>query len=219
MTRPAPIPRLLAALALAAIAPLTACRTTVGGYLEDRGNDTLDIFPFSAASGPGLYFGARVTELFGTALGYESTRRHGWRRANWLDRNDYAKLERPVSWDETAHGFLVFWGRTDDRRPKDKEKWYRGNTLFVIPLDYGSVVKRQAGGDKAQYFGIQDVTLDLDPETCLDCEAEIHLGFFGLRFGLSPVQLADWLLGWFTIDFTGDDRNARYPPERAESRP
>jgi hypothetical protein len=202
-----------------AILPLTSCRTSLGGYLEDRGNDTLDMFPFSVATGPGLYAGARATAFFGTALGYESTRRHGWRRSNWLDRKSAEALERPTSWDENSHGFVIFWGRTDDRRPKDKEKMYLGNSLLLVPLSYGSIVKRKVGGEQAQYFGVQDVKVDIDLGTCLDCEVELHLGYFGFRLGLSPVQFADWLTSWFEVDFARDDRNLRYPPEDPASRP
>lgn len=204
---------------LVALLALTACQTTLGGYLEDRAHDTLDVFPMSVGTGPGLYAGVRVTAFFGTAIGLESTHRHGWRRANWNSRNTYEELARPGSWDESAHGLLLFWGRSNDRRPKDKEKYYLGNALFVIPLDYGTVVKRSSSGEKPTGFTLQDVQFDVDLGTSLDCEAEIHLGYVGLRFGLSPVQLADWLAGWFQVDFADDDRNARFPETEAESRP
>jgi hypothetical protein len=45
-----------------------------------------------------------------------------------------------------------------------------------------------------------------------DIEVEVSAIFVHVRFGLSPGELADALLGIFTIDIAGDDRGQKPPP-------
>lgn len=193
--------RFTASAALAALASIGACRTSASGYFADRLNDTIDMIPFSIASGPGLYFGARATALAGVAVGYAETTRAGWRRRpTWTAHPD--ELAGFRVWSETAKGLTLVWDRTNDPPPG------AGNL--------GPVPARTLGGPWAYSLG-------LDPGTALDAELEAHLGYVGLRIGASPLQAIDWLLGWFLLDAAGDDLHRRLegktfpaPPPPAE---
>lgn len=39
----------------------------------------------------------------------------------------------------------------------------------------------------------------------LDVEGTAHFGLLGVRAGVSPIQVVDFVLGWFGIDLVGDD--------------
>jgi len=176
MVRPAII--LLLAL------PLGACRTSTGRYFHNRLEDTLDALPVSVAWGPGLYASARATRYLGTAVGAADTSRFGW---VWRERaNEDDPPTSPsgfASVEEGALGILVGWERWGG--PTQRV----GNVLFVVPK------KPKGYGENA-----------VGPSDLLDLELEVHLALVGLRAGISLVQLADWLLGWFTADFLHDDR-------------
>ena len=38
-----------------------------------------------------------------------------------------------------------------------------------------------------------------------DVELEVHLLAVGIRVGLAPIEVIDWLGGWFFLDLMGDD--------------
>jgi hypothetical protein len=167
---------------------LGACRTNFGGYVADRVNDTVDIVPFSVASGPGFYVGARLTVIAGVGVGYAETSRAGWRRRPvWTD--DPEKLAGFRRWHEREKGFVVFWDRTDDPEPG------AGNLGVVVPA-----YTRESAWD---------YRLGFEPGSALDAEVEVHLFYVGLRVGVSPLQAIDWLAGWFLLDPAGDDLHNR----------
>ena len=39
-------------------------------------------------------------------------------------------------------------------------------------------------------------------------ELDVHLFVVGTRVGVSPMEIFDWVLGWFTLDPVGDDQSA-----------
>lgn len=182
-----------AATLLLALSP-SACQTSTGKYLHHRLSDTLDVVPVSVAWGPGLYASARATRYFGTAIGIEETSRFGWFRQQHVEPEDSAARAGTFrSSDEGALGILVDWERWGGTPPRE------GNVLFVVP--------KEPKGFGESALGSGDL---------LDLELELHVALVGLRAGVSPVQLADWLLGWFTVDVLNDDRSAS--PE-ARTRP
>jgi hypothetical protein len=187
MTLPA---RLLANAPVLALAVLGACRTTARGYFEDRLHDTADILPFSVGSGPGFHVGARATAFLGTGVGYAETSRWGWGHRP-ADAEDPASLAGSRSWHETEKGFVVYWVRDGDPPPG------AGNAGFILPIREDE----------------RGMSLHLEPGSALDAEVDVHLGYVGFRIGLSPIQLIDWLLGWFTLDFARDDLNGRLEGE------
>jgi hypothetical protein len=44
-----------------------------------------------------------------------------------------------------------------------------------------------------------------------DAEVCAHLIFLGARLGISPGELADFILGWFGVDIAGDDQRGAVP--------
>src|SRR5262245_6103718 len=177
--------RLPIALLLTALA---GCRTSASGYFDDRLRDTIDILPVSVASGPGFYVGARLTAFLGTGIGYAETSRAGsYRRPAWPE--EASELVNFRQWHEHEKGLVVLWTRDADPTPG------AGN-IVVLP-----VVDEQ-DDFRFRFF--------LEPGSALDVEAEVHLFYFGFRIGVSPVQLLEWLVGWFTLDPLGDDVNARF---------
>ncbi len=171
---------------------LAGCRTTVGGYFEDRLYDFVDIVPVNVSWGPGFYVGARATALAGVGIGYSETTRAGsHRRPTWSD--DPFELVNFRTWDETQKGVAVLWTRDADPNPG------AGNILIVPVIDRENDWRFRAW---------------IDPGSALDAEAEFHLVWVGLRIGASPIQALDWLLGWTTLDVLGDDLNGRFEGRR-----
>jgi hypothetical protein len=186
-----------------------ACRTTTGGYFEDRLNDTIDMVPFSVAVGPGFYVGARATAIAGVGIGYDNTHRAGWKH-RIANASDPQNLKGFKSWDETEAGVLIGWVRTADPGPLSAATAARpsprngppqatgaGNVLFLAPAQCDGHVENWT-------LGLTDVG------SALDAEVSIHLGIVGFRIGASPLQVLDWLVGWTTLDVLNDDLNARF---------
>ena len=178
-----------AAPLLACVLLLAACRTSARGYFSDRLEDTVDMVPFSVATGPGFYVGARATAIAGTGIGWAKTHRAGWRRRKaWADHP--AELVTFRDWREREKGVLLAWDRSSDPEPG------AGNLGVVVPAI-----------DEDDDFGYRPY---VDLASALDAELEAHLFYVGLRIGASPVQIVDWLLGWTTLDILGDDRENRF---------
>ena len=177
------------ALALALTA-LTSCQTsgrglTENSFLEDRLNDTIDILPISFSAGEGIYAGVRITSFFGTGIGYAETERFGWARRTPVEGEaPEESLRGYVEWPEETYGAVLFWQRSDDPAPG------AGNNAFFIPMR-----NTPSPSD----------TIDLG--SLLDVEADLHLWLIGARIAISPVEFADWLVGWGGIDFLHDDLN------------
>lgn len=168
-----------------AAAGLTGCSSR--GYLADRGRDTLDMIPFSVATGPGIYGGARVTQFAGTGLGYAETNRTGWgKRGDGHEGPLPDALASPSNWDEKSWGWGLMWERDHDPAPA------AGNMFFFVPFVDPNTPERV-----------------FDVGTLLDVEAGVHFLVFGIRAGVSPVQFADWLAGWGNVDFLNDDLSRR----------
>jgi len=173
---------------------LTSCRTSTRGYFEDRLHDTLDWIPCSVAAGPGFYVGARATSFLGTGVGYAETNRAGLhRRSAWPE--DPFELVNARTWSEKEKGLVILWTRDGDPKPG------AGN-LLIPPVV-----------DEKNDFGFRAF---IDPGSLLDAEVEAHIIYLGIRIGASPIQIIDWLLGWATLDFLGDDLNARFEGKPAK---
>jgi len=177
------------ALLLLACLLAPACKTSFGGYLSDRLEDTVDIVPFSVGFGPGFYVGARATAFAGTGIGWASTHRIGWRRRSpWPE--EAAGTLTFLDWHEREKGLVLAWDRSSDPLPG------AGNFLVVLPAY-----------DPDGTLGYRAI---LDAGSVFDLELEVHVGLVGIRIGVSPMQAIDWLFGWTTFDLFGDDRYGRF---------
>lgn len=172
-----------ATLALALL-PALGCQSD---YARNRLYDALDIVPASVGAGGWVYTGVRVTSFLGTGIGAAETDRVGWCRRT---PDAPADLRGPrTQWHEQATGIVFIWTRDDDPWPG------AANLFFVVP---------QRNALRFNLFHDRPGNDFIDWGSLLDVEAELHAGV-GLRIAFSPVQLADWLLGWFGIDLLGDD--------------
>ncbi|MBI3818671.1 MAG: hypothetical protein HY286_08280 [Planctomycetes bacterium] len=184
---------------------VSCARSTTGGYWADRLNDTVDMIPLSVSVGPGLYAGVQVTSFFGTGVGYaEETSRVGWfptKSYNADARGGLVRFGRLEGWQCGFVFACMGMGLSSDSNAMIDAS--TGNTFFFFP-----VVPVHCGGD-----------IYYDAVSVLNISANVHIGIVGIHAGISPVNVVDWLLGWFTIDIAGDDMNARFPEPVPASRP
>ncbi len=178
-------------------------------YWKSRALDLWDVLPVSVQKGGGLSASAGVTPFVRTGLGFyfstEPPNSYGMALGRW----------GPV-WKENGYHFLVAtveeqelegdpWpGGPDGRYCNPDEKKLarsRMNLLVVLPVD----PDHEAGGHFAR--------VRFPPwYSWLDSEAEVFVLFFGIRVGVSPLQLVDFLAGFLGLDPLGDD----VPPRPAE---
>ncbi len=168
-----------------------AAEAAAPSYWECRVQDFLDVIPFSVGVGPGLHVGTRLPFL-GPALGATwETDRFGWGMSP-------GAWPRAGQWHEHGElGLLVSSSRSTDGR---------GYDIAYVPFGPWSNQDGEGG---------------FEWPLSLDVEASVHLGYLGVRAGVSPLQLVDFVLGWFGADLGGDDGPAHARPiNRAwQSRP
>ena len=160
-------------------------------YLKNRGNDALDIMDI------GISVNDRIEPQFGLyfdffnilPLGYSNvegkTIGMGNRQAGWLYYTD-------ESWG------VIVWG---------KEKKGLGE---LNPLDPHRTREDQRDAKEWPRYNVGLVRMlgeDDSPPTLqfIECQRVLHLGWIGFFAHLRPVDLADFILGWATLDIAGDD--------------
>ncbi len=166
-------------------------------YLKNRGNDALDIMDL------GISVNDRIEPQFGLyidffnilPLGYSNVEGKciglGNRQAGWLYYAD-------KSWG------VIFWG---------KEKKALGE---LNPLDPHRTREDQRDTKEWPSYNVGLVRMfseDDSPPTLqfIECQRVLHLGWIGIFFHLRPVDLADFIVGWTTLDIAGDDHIKQSP--------
>jgi len=116
-------------------------------------------------------------------------------------------------------------GRRDERHEPQDRGWGRHPPIvreslgaFIVPqsrrwLDFGDLRREQGDPDPIDLLGAPDrATLWQSrregrpaPRAWDLFEVDIFAGVVGVRLGLRPVEFADFVLGWLTIDVLGDD--------------
>ncbi|MBI3818936.1 MAG: hypothetical protein HY286_09630 [Planctomycetes bacterium] len=190
-----PILRIVLLIIIPALA-FTSCKTSAGAYFQDRLNDFVDVIPVSVAAGPGLFASVRATVMVGTGIGYAEAWRAGVRLPDESHRK-YDDLARYQVWREEEVGLGILWFHQDTSEPD----WGGMGNFLIFAFPPGG----SCGSSHFHFI------------SALDVEAGIHLGIVGLRVGVSPGQLIDFLLGWTTLDIASDDRESR--SELATDRP
>lgn len=149
------------------------------GYWAARLQDLLDVLPISFGAGTGVYVGARVPML-GAGLGWtEEVDRYGWATAP-------VRATRAGSWRETGQlGLLFSMSRCSAEG---------GYDLACVPIGP---------------FENQDGSGGMLWTMWADVEAEVHLGFIGVRLGFSLMQFLDLFTSAFGWDMVGDDQPSR----------
>jgi hypothetical protein len=191
-------------LLLAVLFSLVGCAGSKR-YLASRSLDLWDVIPFSAQRGGGLAASVRITPFAQTGLGwynltgdFAGTNGFGMGPGRWGPR-----------WYEGGVHLLLFsldyqeqrgepWpggpdGRYQQLSTPEKTIRSSGNFLIFLP---GPGAMEAPPGTSARiprwYFWP-------------DCEAQVFVIFIGLRVGLSPAQLVDFLAGIIGLDPLGDD--------------
>jgi hypothetical protein len=167
------------------------CLSSGCAYLKNRGNDALDIMDL------GFTVNDRIEPQIGLyidffnilPLGYSNVEGKiigfGNRQAGWLDHADN-------SWG------VIFWGREmkalGEFNPKDPHRTRKDQRDLTQWPYYNVGLARMISED------------DIPPTPqFIECQRVFHFGWIGFIAHLRPVDLADFILGWTTLDIVGDD--------------
>ncbi len=191
--------RRLSILAGAALLVLSAVGCDSKTYFKDRGHDFLDVFSVDVAGGAGVGVHGKAA-IFNTGLGYgqmyhaglmENHNAHNWFavrpevQSDVIIRTNSGQMKgEPSPW---TGPFQLNWLKSADRM-NNKKCWF-----IHVP------------GMKAESAEPEMAWWDI-----LDLELSANL-LIGARAGARPGQFFDFILGWFTVDFTGDDTVEKAP--------
>mgnify|MGYP006281273005 FL=1 len=165
--------------------------TTGCSYMKDRGNDALDIMDigFSVNDRIEPQFGLYLDFFNILPLGYSNVEGKalalGNRQAGWLYHAD--KSWGVIGWGKEMKALGEFNPENPHRaRPdqRDIDHWPYYNVGAVRMIDE-----------------------DDAPPTVqfIECNRILHIGWVGFFAHLRPVDLADFIMGWTTLDIVGDD--------------
>ena len=175
-------------------ASLAGCNSNA--YFKDRGHDFLDMFSVDVAGGAGLGLHGKAA-IFNTGLGYGQMYHAGLMENGPGTHNWFAV--RP----EQQLDVIV---RTNSSVMKGEPSPFNDNPFQGTWLQKGE----KASSHKCLLVYVPG----MDPATAeptmkwwdvLDAELSANALVVGARAGLRPGQMFDFVLGWFTVDFTGDD--------------
>ena len=168
-------------------------------YWKDRGHDFVDMFSVDVAGGAGVGVHGKAT-IFHTGLGYGQMYHAGLLQNGPGMRNDFGmrpevqadaiirKSEGALNGEPNAfkdNPFMITWLKSKDRTNNER-CWF----IHVPGMDKASAEPNTKWWD------------------VLDCELAANAAVVGARAGVRPGQVFDFILGWFTVDFTGDDKMA-----------
>ena len=190
-------PRRSAVIASAALVMLLS--SSGCAYLWDRGRDFTDIFGFDAGVGLGLGVDAQVSIYI-----------HAGITAYRMEKATLTAREVD-RWEEVGFAPLVgriilYYNKTEPRSRYDsKEDWpdaIRGGLLASPPIVnelLGTVQYRTTG------YEVPARNREAPWINALDVDVGVALIAVSVRFGISPGELIDFLLGWFGFDIGFDD--------------
>ena len=195
--------------------------TSVGSYFQARGMDLWDTFPISFAAGYGLMLEARATPYAGVGLGYTKNWRFGlapqrwgpiwWERSRGIPIYEYYRYMDYRDEDQRWEGGDPFWWDEDYR--------YRANSWVIIP---GFSQQGEAFFPIIPPYYLKEPWIfpNWSLWTLFDVEASVFVGVVGVRVGVSPLQLLDFIAGLITWDPAWDDpfedEMATWPDEGIE---
>jgi hypothetical protein len=165
-------------------------------YTKDRANDFADVFTFRAGVVYGLSARVQVTDYFGTGAGAGVGKKYGF-----IGRDFVARRERYFG---IPLGSLMYLLKDDIKLP--------GCLAAALPWETLSI----KGGRPTLKAGCEDnlervlIPFHMEKRRHIfpaDCrvEAGFTLGAIGFDVGLNPIELADFLTGFFGMDFAEDD--------------
>lgn len=166
----------LALGSVAAVAVLAGCSSP---YMKKRRADFLQVGDWGVTTSkkPGFSLHACGFGLVSAGVGHVNGRFTGFGGDQVGSQKHYHKCLGLIVWSYDEIG----WGdKVDPKDPNTLLQWHIG------PVGWLGYPKRP-------------------PSYKLACTHYLHLGFVGLMSNLRYLEMADFLLGWGTLDILGDD--------------
>jgi hypothetical protein len=222
-------------LALSILTCNTGC-ASMETYFKDRALDFVDCFKVDAGYGSGIAVYAKATELFSTGFGWGIMWKYGLKGRNIGHWNDIH-----LGWPASIFTVAPYLDNNEEIESCDAFLEYGLNVVSaafigVLPESYSKAHEKPCKSPYRQYqiinggyFALSAIVINTDyfmppdgkfnnyrprPITAFDIEAGVFAGFVGVHVGVSPGQLADFLLGWFGVDIAGDDTGSIEAPEK-----
>ena len=186
---------------------LLGCSCTPA-YWADRRRDAADVFTATAGVGFGVKVQAGAVEV---APLYFYMPMAGWHGGEWYEYRDSGFHSSEGNTPVFPFPFLYCEGMFPSDRAAVRGKAYSsfGMICFSVPIRYVSgcclCVPREPEEDEPYPF-----------YKFTDINVVAALGL-GMRVGFNPGELADFLLGFTTLDFYGDDIGLREVPKRSSA--
>lgn len=184
---------LVVLLSLISIAGQVGC-----AYTQDRGRDALDIFDIGLTVSAKPGFAAHFDFFNITPVGFSHV--DGWwlgigqRQAGIMELRDRAwgvilwgSVQQRIGEFNPHHPYLMW-------RSTVREMEERGEPLPTEAQRYNTGLVRMISQDNTP-----------PPLTFTSCRRLFHFGWIGIGFNIRPVEFADFLVGFTTLDITGDD--------------
>ncbi|MHC4663013.1 MAG: hypothetical protein ACYS8W_15130 [Planctomycetota bacterium] len=168
--------------------PLLAGCASAGTYFKDRALDFTDIFIAEAHWGYGVSAELEASKLIGTVAGLSES--------NWIGWHGHVSGIKTGKKLYTS-GVVLLGGNGYGHTA---EKCYLGLPINLIP----ATGDQEKGKRRYPLIRVCDIS------------AQLFLIAGGMRAGVSPGELIDFLLGWTTLDFAGDDGEKKEKAEQKE---
>jgi len=170
----------------------------------------MDSIPLSAGAGLGLSAEVRATPYAGLGIGYAN---------DWRFGTDEQRLG-PV-WYEQERGIPIWRYYRHQNYLEETDRWSGGHERFRVDRRNRAASLIVAPGmvrDGLVWFPIYPPYMitkhwewpNWSAWDLLNVEAGVFLGVVGVRVGVSPFQLIDFILGLATIDLADDDIRTDY---------
>jgi hypothetical protein len=230
-----------------AILPAIACALLLGSgcagagqYLKARGNDFADIFTVKLAAGPGIHAGMSYFGIIRPCFGMSKSYRIGFEGRNFV-YDEHAVLGAPIytflvptvsiirgdydRYNNRTLGIiaipLAFIISGDEKIHRNPEKTI---PLFDSFTEFSTADYERLMRQWASYLGWGKAPPNPLSGGIRDYDFRAHACFFlGFELGFNPVELVDFLLGWFGPDIMGDDHpvpaTEKKPPEKDKKQP
>jgi hypothetical protein len=172
--------------AVASLALASGC-ADFKSYMRDRGNDLADCFGAGFTLGLGVSVNARATHVLQVGIGFQGTA--------WLGFTGRQGLSEPI--------FVA----NEISFPMYAQRWVAVGFTCPKEVPPRSVVHGLPHRDeKPCSFAAFDEDYD---RRFLGIGFAFHALLLGAAFEFEPREFADFLLGWFSIDFMKDDSRTK----------
>lgn len=223
--------RLLMILLLSSAAANAGGCCSICTYIKDRANDFADMFSAKVGFGLGLQWGFDACGLVSVHAGAAKTRRVGFEGRNFVT-DDHAVLGAPIyniliptislfrgdieCRNNALTGALGFWlsiiSRGEEKIVRNKAR-VQGYVEGVF--SFSTADQERWIYELFSYAGLHRPVPDPLSGGWRDYDLRFNttLILFSFEIGFSFIELGDFILGIFTVDYMGDDTYPGPPPE------